>query len=197
MLASVFAVFLAGAAPAGGCSSLHAQVTRAAAQARDSAAARTRPARTAQPAPSRRDSASVSRSVSEKIFDADWVIFPARLAVVIVFLAVAVLFLMGGCWAAVRVAHSLRHTKWAQPPRRLKRGEIGAAGTSFAMEFEERLHENLERDAKRDQEIANLRDMVDQLSREQSEVAAIIVSVLQANREGASDEQSGEDGALR
>jgi hypothetical protein len=93
-------------------------------------------------------------SVSETLFEAEWVIFPARLALVIVFLTIALLLLMFGGWGAARVAHSLRHMKWSEPPRRLKRGEVGAAGTSVALEWEERMHENLQQDAERDQQLA-------------------------------------------
>jgi hypothetical protein len=102
---------------------------------------------------------------------------------VTVFVTVALFLLMCGTWSAVRVAHSLRHTKWSEPPRRLKRGELGAAGTSFALEFEERMHENLEQDAERDREIARLHVMVAQLSSGQHELAAAFGALLQKHPE--------------
>jgi hypothetical protein len=121
------------------------------------------------------------------------VIFPARLALVIVFLTIALLLLMLGTWSTVRVAHPLRHTKWAQPPRRLKRGELGAAGTSVALEFEERLHDNLEQDAERDRQLVSLHETVARLSRELDEVVAAVTALFQKRQEkdeGESEIQS-------
>jgi uncharacterized coiled-coil protein SlyX len=106
-----------------------------------------------------------------------------RPPLVIVFVTVALLLVLCGAWSAVRVAHSLRHTKWSEPPRRLKRGEVGAAGTSFALEFEERMHENLEQDAERDREIARLHEMVAQLSAEHDGLAAAVAALLQKHPE--------------
>lgn len=136
-----------------------------------------------RPAQLRRDTLQAGKSVSERLFEARWVIFPARLALVIVFVTVALLLLMFGAWASVRTAHSLRHTKWSEPPRRLKRGELGAAGTSFALEFEERIHENLERDAERDREIIRLHEMVARLSSEHDDLAATVEILLQKHPE--------------
>jgi hypothetical protein len=135
----------------------------------------------------RADSARAAKSVSERLFDADWVIFPTRLALVIVFLTLALVLLMFGTWGAVRVAHSLRHTKWSQPPRRLKRGEVGAAGTSVALEFEERVQENLQQDAERDQQIASLREGLAQLSKDHTAVAATVAAMLTASRKEVPD----------
>lgn len=122
--------------------------------------------------PARRDTAKVSTSVSERLFDAGWVVFPARLALVVVFTTVALLLLILGAWAAVRTAHSLRHTRWREPPRRLKRGEVGAAGTTVAVEWEERLATNNENDQEQDRQIASLREVVDRLTREHNAFAA-------------------------
>lgn len=136
-----------------------------------------------RPAQVRRDTASAGKSVSERLFDAGWVIFPARLALVIVFVTIALLLLMLGTWSTVRVAHSLRHTKWAQPPRRLKRGELGAAGTSVALEFEERLHDTLEQNAARDRQLALLHETVARLSQELDEVVAAVTTLFQKRQQ--------------
>jgi cytochrome c-type biogenesis protein CcmH/NrfG len=146
----------------------------------------------AQPPRVRRDTANASESVSERLFDAGWVIFPARLALVIVFLTIALFLLMLGTWIAIRVAHSLRHMKWSQPPRRLKRGEVGAAGTSFALEFEERVHENLQQDAERDQQLASLSEIVAQLSKDQNAMAATVAAMLTASRKEVPDGSASE-----
>lgn len=136
------------------------------------------------PAPQvRRDTAEASKSVSEKLFDARWVVFPARLALVSVSVTIAVLLMMGGMWSTARVVHSLWHTKWSQPPRKLKRGEVGAAGTSLAVEFEERMEANLEQDAERDQQIAELRASVTKMITEHKGVAAAVAALLRAHPE--------------
>jgi hypothetical protein len=113
----------------------------------------------------RRDTAHASNSVSQRLFEARWVIFPARLALVIVFVTVSLFLLLCGAWSAVRVAHSLRHTKWSEPPRRLKRGEVGAAGTTVAVEWEERLTTNAENDAQRDRQIALLGEGLERIKK--------------------------------
>jgi hypothetical protein len=115
-----------------------------------------------------------SKSLSQKIFDTSWVLFPTRLAVVIVLLAVAALFLMSGCWGAVRLAHLLRHLEWKEPPRRLKRGELGAAGASVAFEFEERLNTKHAEDEERDRQIAWLRTTVLRLTEDHNRTAAAL-----------------------
>jgi hypothetical protein len=120
------------------------------------------------------------------------VIFPARLALVIVFLTIALFLLLFGAWGALRVAHSLRHMKWSQPPRRLKRGEVGAAGTSFALEFEERIHENLQQDAERDQQLGSLSEIVAQLSKDQNAMAATVAAMLTASRKEVPDGSTSE-----
>jgi hypothetical protein len=141
----------------------------------------------ARPREVRRNTAETSKSVTQRLFDARWVIFPARLTLVIVFLTVALLLLSCGTWGALRIAHSLWHTKWRQPPRQLKRGELGAAGTSLSLEFEERMHENLEHDAARDRQLATLHAIVARLSREHDEVAATVADLLQRNPESKAD----------
>jgi hypothetical protein len=128
----------------------------------------------AQAEPARGDPAKAGKPVSERLLDARWVLFPARLALVIVFLTLALFLLMSGAWGATRVAHSLRHMKWSQPPRRLKRGEVGAAGTSVALEREERLNTNIENDDERDRQIASLCEVVERLAREHNEIAATV-----------------------
>jgi HAMP domain-containing protein len=135
-----------------------------------------------RPVQARRDTGA-DKSLSQTLFDTGWVLFPARLALVIVFLTIAMLLLMFGTWSTVRVAHSLRHTRWSQPPRRLKRGEVGAAGTSFAVEWEERMHENLEQDAARDRQIVALHETVARLSKEHAAMAAAVDALLQRNPE--------------
>ena len=119
-----------------------------------------------QRAADRRDTAQARESVSQRLFEARWVIFPARLALVIVFVTIALLLLLCGAWSAVRVAHSLRHTKWSEPPRRLKRGEVGAAGTTVAVEWEERLSSNTENDREQDRQIALLTQAYARFTRE-------------------------------
>jgi hypothetical protein len=121
--------------------------------------------------------AQTDKSISGRLFEAPWVLFPARLALAIVFLTVAVLLLIGGSWAAARLAHSLRHLNWQQPPRRLKRGEVGAAGTTLAVEWEERLSTNIESDEERDRQIASLREVVDRLTKEHNELAATVAAM--------------------
>lgn len=167
----------ASATPAG------AQAASAPVQAKTVQAPRAAPSSPPPTRYTRADTAHASKSVSEKLFDAHWVLFPARLALVIVFLTIALLLLMFGAWSVVRVAHSLRHMKWGQPPRRLKRGELGAAGTSFAVEWEERMHENLEQDAERDRQIAALHETVAGLSKEHDELAAMVAALLQRHPE--------------
>lgn len=121
-----------------------------------------------------RPASTASKPLPQRVFDTPWVLFPTRLTIVIVLLAVSVLFLMSGCWGAVRFAHLLRHMKWKEPPRRLKRGELGAAGASLGFEFEERLNVNREEDEERDRQIAWLRTAVLRLSAEHNEIAATL-----------------------
>lgn len=130
-----------------------------------------------RPAPARRDTAQANRSVSERLFDAGWVVLPARLALVAVCLTIALLLVMFGVWSALRVAHSLRHTRWSEPPRRLKRGEFGAAGTSVALEFEERLSSNTENDREQDRQIALVREALRRLDEEHSAFETRLTSI--------------------
>jgi hypothetical protein len=131
----------------------------------------------AQRTTDRRDTAQASTSVSQRLFEARWVIFPARLALVIVFVTGALFLLLCGAWSAVRVAHSLRHTKWSEPPRRLKRGEVGAAGTTVAVEWEERLSSNTENDREQDQQIELLDRAFDRLTKEFNAFGARLTSL--------------------
>lgn len=117
-----------------------------------------------------RDTAQSSKPLSQRVFDTPWVLFPTRLATAVVLLAVAVLFLMSGSWGAVRFAHLLRHLKWKEPPRRLKRGELGAAGASLAFEFEEQSNVRRDEDAERDRQIAWLRTSVLRLMAAQDQI---------------------------
>ena len=169
-LLAVMAICIA-AAPSAGAQSAASGVRE---QAGPPAVAKSVAARRGQV---QRDTGQASQSVSERLFDAGWVIFPARLALVIVFMTIALLLLMCGAWSAVRVAHSLRHTKWSQAPRRLKRGEVGAAGTSFAVEWEERLSAKTENDLQQDGQIALLRQAVDRLTKEHNALAARLAAV--------------------
>lgn len=141
---------------------------------------RAAPAPRAEPPQASREPAQARKSVSEKLFDTDWVLFPARLALIIVFLATAAFLLMGGSWVTVRIAHSLKHLQWKHPPRRLKRGEVGAAGTTLAVEWEEHLRTDLKNDEERDRQIAWLREVVDRLARDHRQIAAAL-----ANRDTA------------
>jgi hypothetical protein len=145
----------------------------------------------AQPPRVRRDTANAGKSISERLFDAQWVLFPARLALAIVFLTVALLLLIGGSWAAARLAHSLRHLNWKQPPRRLKRGEVGAAGTTLAVEWEERLSTNTENDEERDRQISSLREVVNQLTRDHNRIAARLAAIGES--EGDPPDEETED----
>lgn len=145
--------------------------------ARPDSATRTRAA-----AESRTHSA---KSLSQRIFETPWVLFPTRMAVVIVLVAIGVLFLMSSAWGAVRFAHLLRHLEWKEPPRRLKRGELGAAGANLAFEFEERLNVKREEDEERDRQIAWLRTAVLRLSAEHNEVVAAL-ELVDRNRERGS-----------
>jgi hypothetical protein len=134
-----------------------------------------RPATASQPAAADSTKPAVtSKSLPQRIFDTPWVLFPTRLTIVIVLLAVSALFLMSGCWGAVRFAHLLRHLEWKEPPRRLRRGELGAAGANVAFEFEERLNTKREEDEARDRQIAWLRTAVLRLSSEHNEVVAAL-----------------------
>lgn len=125
----------------------------------------------------RRDTAQASKSVSQRLFEARWVIFPARLALVIVFVTVALLLLLCGSWSAVRVVHSLRHTKWSEPPRRLKRGEVGAAGTTVAVEWEERLTTNTANDREQDRQITLLGEGLERIKKEHSAFSARLTTL--------------------
>lgn len=124
------------------------------------------------------------KSLSQRVFDTPWVLFPTRLTIVIVLLAVSVLFLMSGCWGAVRFAHLLRHMEWKEPPRRLKRGELGAAGASLAFEFEERLNAKREEDEERDRQIAWLRTAVLRLTAGHERTAAALEVLGESGRKG-------------
>ena len=176
VLLAVMAICVSATASAGAQAGSPAVRERAASQTP------ARPVAT-RPAQARRDTAQADKSVSERLFDAGWVVLPARLALVAVCLTIALLLLMCGLWSTLRVAHSLRHTRWSEPPRRLKRGEFGAAGTSVALEFEERLHANLEQDAERDQQIAELQTNLAQLSTEHRRVAATVTVLLELHPE--------------
>jgi hypothetical protein len=118
------------------------------------------------------------RSLSQRVFDTPWVLFPTRLTIVIVLLAVAVMFSMGGFWGAVRLAHLLRHLEWKEPPRRWKRGELGAAGATLGWEFEDRTTKETGKDAKRDQQILLLQQNVTRLSKDHTELLSVFVNVL-------------------
>jgi len=122
------------------------------------------------------------KSLPQRIFDTPWVLFPTRFAVVIVLLAFAALCLVSGVWGAVRFAHLLRHLEWGEPPRRIKRGEMGAAGANLAFEFEERLSVKRAEDDERDLQIAWLRTAVARLSAEHNEVVTAL-EMIDANRE--------------
>lgn len=180
------------------CAAPDVQAQPAAPVARDTGAA---PPRVAPPTPAfattsipgRRDPAARNRSVTEKLFDARWVVFPARLALVIVFSAVAMLLLMGGTWAGVRVAHALWHLRWKEPPRRLRRAEVGAAGTTLALELEDRLQDKVQQDAERDQQIATLRDRVAHLYNEHEELAATVAAMGKKGRRGRANGSADRD----
>lgn len=138
-----------------------------------------------------RDTAQ-QKSVSHKLFDAGWVIFPARVALVTVSMTIAVLLLMGGMWSTARVVHSLWHTKWSEPPRKLKRGEVGAAGTTLAVEWEERLSTNAANDQHQDQQISVLDEAVERLTAEFSAFDARL-AILEALT-GVHPHERAEDG---
>jgi hypothetical protein len=142
--------------------------------------AASRPAASASTAPAR-PPAPASKPLSQKVFDTPWVLFPTRLAIVIVLLAVSALFLMSGCWGAVRLAHLLRHLDWKEPPRRLKRGELGAAGATFGWEFEERLNGKRKEDEERDRQIALLQESVKRLSQEQIDLISTFVNAYRSS----------------
>lgn len=78
------------------------------------------------------------------------------------------------------MAHSLGHLNWKQPPRRLKRREVGAAGTTLAVEWEERLSTNIENDEERDRQIASLREVVDRLTGDHNKIAARLAAIGQS-----------------
>lgn len=175
-LLAVLAICTSAAPPAGAQAA--GQAVREKTDLRSAAA----PAAT-RPVPVRRATPQTSKSVSERLFDAGWVLFPARIALVIVFVTVGLVLLSCATWGALRVAHSLWHTKWSEPPRKLKRGEVGAAGTSFALEFEERMHENTEADAERDLRIDSLSEKLARLSKEHERVAATVAILLRHHPE--------------
>ncbi|HST61903.1 MAG TPA: hypothetical protein VLK84_24595 [Longimicrobium sp.] len=147
--------------------------------------ATSQPDSTSRARPTAEPRTASAKSLSQKIFESSWVLFPTRMAVVIVLVAIAVLFLMSGAWGAVRFAHLLRHLEWKEPPRRLKRGELGAAGANLAFEFEERLNVKREEDEERDRQIAWLRTAVLRLSAEHNEVVAAL-ELVDRNRERGS-----------
>jgi hypothetical protein len=107
-----------------------------------------------------------------------------RLAIVIVLLAVSLLFMIGGCWGAVRMAHLLRHMQWKEPPRRLKRGEFGAAGASLDWEFEDRSTRDAVQDIERDKQIVLLQQNQERLSQEQIKLAATVAKFLKTSKRG-------------
>lgn len=147
----------------------------------------------ARPPQARTDTAQASKSVSARLFDAGWVIFPARLALVIVCVTVALFLAMCGTWSALRVAHSLWHTEWSEPPRQLKRGELGAAGTSLALEWEERFSTNTENDRERDAQIAWLEDGFNRVTKDINTLAAR-VTTLEIQAGVRSHERTGDTG---
>lgn len=134
-------------------------------------------ARSSAPTAAPKPVAPAAKSLSQRVFDTPWVLFPMRLAIVIVLLAVSLLFLIGGCWGAVRMAHLLRHMRWKEPPRRLKRGELGAAGASLAFEFEEQLNVKREEDEERNRQIAWLRTSVLRLTADHNRTAAALAMI--------------------
>jgi hypothetical protein len=158
-LFAVVAICLSAAPPTG------AQSGTASVREKAAPVPAARPA-AAPPPQVRSDSTHASKSVSQRLFDAGWVIFPARVAIVIVFMSVGLLLAMGGSWSALRVAHSLWHTEWGEPPRRLKRGEVGAAGTTLAVEWEERLSSNANKDREQDRQIALLKEAFKRMNEE-------------------------------
>lgn len=129
-------------------------------------------------------------SVSDRLFSPGWVLFPARVVLVTILLALGLLAGSGGAWLAYRMAHSLRHTKWREPPRRLKRGEIGAAGASVALEWEDRIERNESQDAERDQQIATLREAVTELTELYNDLSAAVKLLVEGQ---ASDERGSAD----
>jgi hypothetical protein len=79
--------------------------------------------------------------------------------------------------------------KWRHPFRRPERGDADTARAStFALE--EHLREKKERDAERDRQIASLREMVDQLSNSQKEMAEQIAARVAAGRIKSIDPQT-------
>lgn len=138
--------------------------------------------RTSAPVTVAKVEAPVPKSLPQRVLDTPWVVFPMRLAIVIVLLAVSLLFLIGGCWGAMRMAHVLRHMRWKEPPRRIKRGELGAAGASLAFEFEERLNAKREEDDERDRQIAILRQSVEHLAQMQIELMGTMAKPLKASK---------------
>lgn len=80
------------------------------------------------------------------------------------------------------MAHLLRHMQWKEPPRRIKRGELGAAGASLGWEFEDRSTANSANDAERDKQIALLQQNLERLTQEQIELAASVAKFLKASR---------------
>jgi hypothetical protein len=149
-----------------------------------SVAARPEPARRTRQAAEPRT--APIKSLSQRIFETPWVLFPTRLTVVIVLGAVAALFLAGSIWSTVRLAHLLRHMRWTEPPRRLKRGELGAAGASLGWEFEDRSTRDSAQDAEQDKQIALLQQNMERLTQEQIELAATVAKFLKTSRRGKS-----------
>lgn len=173
------------AALAVGPGRLHAQDTIRPAPAKSATA---RPDSMSRARPAAEPRTASAKSLSQKIFETPWVLFPTRMAVVIVLVAIAVLFLMSGAWGAVRLAHLLRHLEWKEPPRRLKRGELGAAGANLAFEFEERLNVKREEDEERDRQIAWLRTTVLRLTADHNRTAAALKMITEP---GAKDRSHG------
>lgn len=79
--------------------------------------------------------------------------------------------------------------KWRHPFRRPERGETDTARAS-TLALEEHLREKKERDAERDRQIASLREMVDQLSNSQREMAGKIAAMVAAGRIKSIDPQT-------
>lgn len=92
------------------------------------------------------------------------------------------LLLAGGSWVAYRLAHSMRHLNWKEPPRRLKKGELGAAGTTLGWEFEDQTSkQDRAKDAERDQQIAALYNLVERLSQEHRELITAFVDTFRSS----------------
>jgi hypothetical protein len=141
-------------------------------------------ARSSAPTTTPKPVAPAAKSLSQRVFETPWVLFRTRLTVVIVLLAVAALFLTGSIWSTLRLAHLLRHMQWKEPPRRLERGEFGAAGASLGWEFEDRSTRDAVQDIGRDKQIVLLQQNQERLSQEQIKLAATVAKFLKASKRG-------------